>query len=131
MIVSTMAAALVGDLLILPAILAGPLGYYFAPGSPHQNSVELAKPARGAQNVEIAPRRRQDQLQGPAIVPKQTQTGQKTEFPVVSQPRVPLRASQQVSGEDGQKEVADGPHADLHARLRNLRRDSSQGYKPS
>lgn len=131
MMFSTMATALVGDLLILPALLAGPLGYYFSARSPLAAEVPI-QIAPMPQGEETSSRRRHDVVptRAPATEPLPP-TPKKLEFPVVTQPKPPLVAPRRISGEDGQTEVIDGPHADLHARLRNLRRDSSQGHMSS
>lgn len=132
LMISTMAAALVGDLLILPAILAGPLGSYFSAeladsdAKVHKQPTTAAIPA-GAQ---IALQHRHDRIEPPQ--PVSTPPTPKLEFPVVTQPKSPLIVPKRVSNTaEDQKSVDDGPHADLHARLRNLRRDSPQKRMPS
>jgi hypothetical protein len=134
LIISTMTAALVGDLLILPAILAGPLGFYFAAESPHKKAIKPLDPAVAANpsSVQISLQHRHDRIETPQPALPAAPPAPKLEFPVVNQPKGPLIAPKRtVATDEGQKEIIDGPHADLHARLRNLRRDSSPNRTPS
>jgi predicted RND superfamily exporter protein len=124
LMVSMMAAALVGDLFILPAILAGPLGFYFAVEQPNPEAKEHKKSAGAAipAGAQITLQHRHDRIEPPQ--PESVPPTPKLEFPVVTQPKiVPQIAS--LSEKDPQ-ECVEGPHADLHARLRNLRRDIPQ-----
>jgi hypothetical protein len=131
LIVSIMAAALVGDLLILPAILAGPLGSYFTART--ETAAKLQKkPTVAAHTVgsQIALQHRHDRIELPQS--ESALPSPKLEFPVVTQPKTPLIVPQRISiSEEDEKEVNDGPLADLRARLRNLRRDAPQERMPS
>jgi hypothetical protein len=132
LMISTMSAALVGDLLILPAILAGPLGYYFAAEKRPSDSKVTEKSLVTAipEGVQISLQHRHDRIELPQ--PEPAPPAPKLEFPVVIQPKTPPIVPKRVTSlEEGTKDVIDGPHADLHARLRNLRRDSSTGRTPS
>lgn len=134
LMISIMAAAMVGDLLILPAILAGPLGFYFAPTSPQirpqVTAEKISAVVRTGTQISLSHRR--DSVETPVTLNEPIASSPKFEFPVASQPKVPLIAPKRaIAAEEGQKDLVDGPHADLHTRLRNLRRDSSQGRTPS
>jgi predicted RND superfamily exporter protein len=121
LMVSIMSVALVGDLLILPAILAGPLGFYFGAEQTNAETEVHEKPTipRG---VQITLQHRHDRIEAPQ--PESAPPTPKLEFPVVTQPKiVPQHNS---TTEKDSPEIAEGPHADLHARLRNLRRDAPQ-----
>jgi hypothetical protein len=132
LMMSTMFAALVGDLLILPAILAGPLGFYFAVEQKSGVTEPAEKPLTAAipSGAQILLHHRHDRIEPPQ--PEVAPPTPKLEFPLVTQPKIPPIVPKRVDTvEQGRKEVVDGPHADLHARLRNLRRDSSQERTPS
>jgi hypothetical protein len=55
-----------------------------------------------------------------------------SKFPLLKPRPVPAPTPALVAAvAENRKDVIDGPHADLHARLRKLRRESSQGRHPS
>jgi len=124
LMISMLGAALIGDLLLLPAILVSPLGRFFggeAPAQPTEmpsgetQSLEatpagLFLPEEGALPEETLP---VDPVAASGIQPKQPD---------------PLFADSQVAdaNEQLQKELQEGPHAALHAKLRNLRRETSK-----
>jgi hypothetical protein len=123
--ISTMTGALVGDLLILPAILAGPLGFYFSTDERELVAKPIihAGPSPVPYGGQIALQQRQDRFEPPR--PEAAGPMPKLEFPVVSQPKAPPLAPRRVTPPHiTSTDVLEGPHADLHARLRNLRRDA-------
>jgi uncharacterized protein len=132
LMISMLTAALVGDLLLLPAILASPLGYYFAGNSTQKLDSAAAETALPTSDGQIMLWHRLDKIELSKPAAELLPPTPKLEFPVVKQPKVPVVAPKWTNTVDeGKKELLDGPHADLHARLRNLRRDSSTGHMPS
>ena len=57
MMVTLLAAALIGDLILLPALLAGPLGRFFCPRSARQQTSQPATEPYLAEPVESRPKR--------------------------------------------------------------------------
>jgi predicted RND superfamily exporter protein len=150
LMLAVLGTALVGDLLLLPALLAGPLGYYFGGKAPRSKVADLAKPGAFARASERVFDRlayaiednEHDLILEPASPQEFVSTVRidlpATEVPSrklpvepvkVEAPKVPTRAATFTDAD--RKEVIDGPHADLHARLRNLRRESPPGTIPS
>ena len=114
LMISMLAAALVGDLLLLPAILAGPLGKYFGGAAP-----DLA--------IATTPQDALEALVHPPL------TSAKPSRLVPPDPAAPVEQLE-VAGagvrstacqEELLEEPLQGPHAALHAKLRSLRRDES------
>jgi predicted RND superfamily exporter protein len=150
LMLAVLGTSLVGDLLLLPALLAGPLGYYFGGKAPRTNVADLAKSGAFA----LATERVFYCLTQPMIdsepeilsepkIPQEFVSTVRIDLPAteipsrklpteparVEAPKVPTRAAKITDFDH--KEVIDGPHADLHARLRNLRRESPPGQVPS
>ena len=133
LMVSMLTLAMIGDLLILPAMLAGPLGCYFGGSNPKGEAPYVAVDTPRAEKVSLTTTlTRQDRIEIPVQTVEVPLPAPKLEFPVVTQPKGPTIAPKRVAlANRDNSEVLDGPHADLHARLRNLRRDSSSGRTPS
>jgi uncharacterized protein len=129
LMVSMLGAALVGDLLLLPALLAGPLGYYFGGKAPTMNVARLAEPGAFA----AATKQLMEQLGGEGQLSEFSSSPASEPAPVKVPSRTTRTDAPQIvtpaatSSDDSHTEVMDGPHADLHARLRNLRRESPHG----
>jgi len=131
LMISMLGAALIGDLLLLPAILVSPLGRFFGGKAP---APAAEMPAVEAPSLEATPADDSLALPGEPIV------GEKEPVQPVAiseiQPKQPeplftdgkVASSDQVANatEQLQKELQDGPHAALHAKLRNLRRETSK-----
>jgi hypothetical protein len=106
-------AALAGNLLVLPAILASPLGWFFAPvdvrrADPLWPKLQgwwesLRKPETGAPDSV---------LPMPKTPPAPHYAGAAS----------PQRRTMLPTSTDEHRELAEGPHAALHAKLKNLRR---------
>jgi len=152
LMISMLGAALIGDLLLLPAILASPLGRFFggtaADEAIHEVSmrdayvhakeqhVESLKDASGQQvgdSDEPQPESQEGKVSAAEIESPQEATPPqatpqeegpaKRHQPAAAEgkrPTAPARHDKQ----DHKQEV-EGPHAALHAKLRSLRRDSS------
>jgi len=114
LMISMLGAALVGDLLLLPAILAGPLGKFFGGDAPageavtDWNQAPTMGEASAAQPVEPAERR-----DAPPESVATAADGAKIE--TIQAARI----------EGQHQELLEGPHAALHAKLRSLRREGS------
>ncbi len=104
LMITMLATALVGDLLLLPALLAGPLGYYF--GGKQQGSRQSALGSQPDSSGELTSDTRQ---------PVSETIGQQEDSNESDKPLPP-------EGEP----LSDGPHAALHAKLRKLRRNHSE-----
>ncbi|NOY42763.1 MAG: MMPL family transporter [Planctomycetes bacterium] len=113
LMISMLGAALVGDLLLLPAILVSPLGRPFGGKAParHAPSSEDDTPTISADDTSTP------SLE-PAILPIESAVlpEQPISDPSPSQPSYSI--------EDFQQEMQEGPHAALHAKLRSLRREN-------
>jgi len=136
LMISMLGAALIGDLLLLPAILVSPLGRPFggkAPArhapkveeisqqlpnegdGPEGNRPESDLPASDAPAVEAV----EEELPAePAVLPIETSVVPDSP---TEEPTSPQQESYSV--EDYRQEIQDGPHAALHAKLRSLRRE--------
>jgi hypothetical protein len=109
LMISMLCAALVGDLLLLPALLVSPLGRFF--GSPEQ--VELPTPA------EIPEHR-------PTILEPVLLADHQPALQTYKQELVGAVAGSSGISEQEQEELRSGAHAALHAKLRSLRRELPQ-----
>jgi uncharacterized protein len=108
--IGVMAAAMVGSLIVLPAMAASPLGRFFG---------AEAAPAEGA--MTLAPVK----VEMPRDAEPAARPG-RADVAAAAGPSAPHRAKPGVTADDRQ-EAAEGPHAALHAKLQRLRRsgDSS------
>ncbi len=127
LMISMLGAALVGDLLLLPAILAGPLGNFFGGRAPDS----LPASDQAAQPVPT--------LAGPTAVPTSNSVPELAACreidPAEDAPATadsteamhPIAAEQNhaLPAKHLPGQAPAGPHADLHAKLRHLRRDES------
>ncbi|MCG8450610.1 MAG: MMPL family transporter [Pirellulales bacterium] len=111
LMISMLSAALVGDLLLLPAILVGPLGKYFARQPISAASVPTME------RVEEA-------LQGPTPAALPVAAVEPQRAPA-EMPPAPVEAETipALPSEELREELVEGPHAALHAKLRSLRRE--------
>lgn len=126
LMITMLAAALVGDLLMLPAILVGPLGRFLggeAAATAEADGAETAvaapdkpteptAPESPAEAIPASPPQAGEPLAEPAAM---TEEAQQRPAPAPTPPAVDLSAS-----------TVDGPHAALHAKLRSLRRDAAR-----
>lgn len=113
LMISMLGAALVGDLLLLPAILAGPLGKFFGGEAPATSgAIEWNNAPKVGQAPTV------EEPSQPAIVPSPVEL----ESPVQQEAEA-LSAS---LADAQAQELLEGPHAALHAKLRSLRRGESQ-----
>jgi len=130
--ISMLAATLVGNLLLLPALLAGPMGYYFGAKAPATHAAALAVPgafATASQQLMARFRLAEALPELSAAEPTESTSSQ---FPLLKPQPVPAPTPARVAaGTEDRQDMVDGPHADLHARLRNLRRESSPRRHPS
>ncbi len=114
LMISMLGAALVGDLLLLPAILAGPLGKFFGGKAPAADAVKdwNRAPALDAatQSSPTEPVRLPESDLLPAEDPREGVNSETISASLA-----------EASREDGLQ----GPHAALHAKLRSLRRDDT------
>ncbi len=122
LMISMLAAALVGDLLLLPAILASPLGRFFggkAPVPATEPSWSEVLEGGGVPAEALQP--------GPLPVQPVLLTEPQPQSPA-AQPEVTTPGIQAaaVSSEQLQQELQEGPHAALHAKLHSLRREAAR-----
>ena len=121
LMISMLGAALIGDLLLLPAILVSPLGKFFGGPSPEPGTVnpwssapsltpKLDSPSQAVPPV-AEPVLLRDESPEPTAVPAE-QADSETRRTAIT--------------EDIAHDLLEGPHAALHAKLRSLRRDSQQ-----
>jgi hypothetical protein len=115
--ITVQAAALVANLFLVPAVLASPLGWFFAPVAVRRDDPLVPKlqawwaafwPAKasdghGSANHSVVP------------LPKAPPA------PHYGDP-VPVRRTALPISTDERRELAEGPHSALHAKLQNLRR---------
>lgn len=112
LMISMLGAALVGDLLLLPAILVGPLGKFFGGDAP-----------ASAKASEAAP------ISEPALDTLEQQPELSSSEPELESEPVPapepteMQATEHPPEEQIKEEIVEGPHAALHAKLRSLRRE--------
>ncbi len=113
LMITMLGAALIGDLLLLPALLAGPLGYFFGGSAPDDN-----KPAGGRtasdQFADVDSKVHHEPVEDGAE-PQGSSAAAAVAAQLSEQPLA------------DREPIADGPHATLHAKLRSLRRDPSRG----
>ena len=128
LMISMLGTALVGDLLLLPAILVSPLGKFFGGSAPEVGSTnewsQASSPAAldtteaattpPATTPEIEPVQLSDDPSEPEANPAEPAESE------TIQAAMPAGSTQ-----DPSHDVLEGPHAALHAKLRSLRRDSS------
>lgn len=108
LMITMLGAALVGDLLLLPAILAGPLGRFF--GGP-------------AATIETSPRPAPQWRQFGAL-PSATPAAEESDLLNETPVGAPI---DDVGSDEGgvRPDLLHGPHAELHAKLRRLRREQA------
>ena len=113
LMITMLGAALLGDLLLLPAILAGPLGSFFggAPAAPRA-AHDPVLPWGGLADEPPASPRSED---GPAEPVGSLQELEAEE----------LSAENSRPGAEPRPDLRHGPHAELHAKLRRLRREQA------
>lgn len=111
LMISMLGAALLGDLLLLPAILAGPLGYYFGGRAPEPGTT---LEWNTVPTIESSP------VESPQAEP--VEVAQPLTEIEVPEPSASVEAAFEAPTE---QELLEGPHAALHAKLRSLRRGES------
>jgi hypothetical protein len=109
--------ALAGNLLLLPAMLASPLGWLFAPAATRREKlnwpqVEAWVPKRKA----AEPQGEMEVLPLPQSLPHPQPMPHHVDEPTLA------RRSPQFLTADERREIAEGPHSALHAKLQSLRR---------
>ncbi len=119
LMISMLGAALVGDLLLLPAILVSPLGRFFGGEDP---AVAVEMPAVDSPSLELT----LPDAPLPENVLPVPPAGLYEVQPNQPEPLANTQDLEASSAEQLQKELQDGPHAALHSKLRSLRRESSQ-----
>jgi len=100
-----------GDLLLLPAMLASPLGFFFGGKAPEKKPSSrqwLGEETEEATKEPIASE--------PLAIESVAMT---------EQPAAPIVATLDPTEEEA-KQLSEGPHAALHAKLRSLRREASE-----
>jgi len=133
LMISMLGAALIGDLLLLPAILVSPLGRFFGGKAPGLATEIPASETQllGVPPVGVSPPEEALPAQPVAISeiqPKQPEPLFVDSQGVDSQGADAQGADSRVAdaNEQLQKELQEGPHSALHAKLRNLRRETSK-----
>lgn len=141
LMISMLGAALIGDLLLLPAILASPLGVFFGGTISEAGTAALASPgafaeatkqlierlaASGQLNDFSSTATLSEDTAQPSVAASEAQPTPPTPL-APKESQLPPETTRAVLSDEDHKAVIDGPHAALHARLRNLRRESPQG----
>ena len=115
LMISMLGAALIGDLLMLPALLISPLGRFFSNGAPAH-----APETEPIENQQLSP------VLEPVLLSER-----QSSLPTDEKERVAGGGSTAISNEansadEQEEELLMGPHAALHAKLRGLRRELPQ-----
>lgn len=141
LMISMLGAALIGDLLLLPAILASPLGVFFGGTISEAGTAALASPgafaeatkqlierlaASGQLNDFSSTATLSEDTAQPSVAASEAQPTPPTPL-APKESQLPAEPTRAVLSDEDHKAVIDGPHAALHARLRNLRREFPQG----
>jgi len=113
LMISMLGAALVGDLLLLPAILAGPLGKFFGGEAPEAGAAIDWNHSPALGDSHEAPPAEPVRLRDDATLAE----GPNEKEPAGSETIQAALTEEQ--------ELLQGPHAALHAKLRSLRRDEA------
>jgi hypothetical protein len=88
----------------------------------------LAVPGTFAKvTARIRKRLQQQEQFSDHFAPVYSDTVETVILPAPPQPPLPIAPVYAPAAVEQRKDVLDGPHADLHARLRNLRRESPHG----
>jgi len=114
LMISMLGAALVGDLLLLPAILAGPLGKFFGGEAPEAGAAIDWNQSPALSDSQEAPTAEPVRLRDDATL---------AEDPNEKEPAGSKTIQAALTTEE--QELLQGPHAALHAKLRSLRRDEA------
>lgn len=132
LMISMLGAALIGDLLLLPALLVSPLGYFFSLGasksvdSQLQQAVGTTKSTETeAEDTAVVETTESESIQPPTVEQELVETNE----PALTDKEKELIAAvsdSNMSEEQLEREIMDGPHAALHAKLRSLRRELPQ-----
>jgi len=128
LMISMLGAALIGDLLLLPAILVSPVGRYFGGDAATEKGSDLsvaeayteAKKQMVNSNQEIE---KQNQGSESEDVTEEAMNTATTDKSNSEEPNSIQRIRYL---QEEHQELSEGPHAALHAKLRSLRRDSPQ-----
>ncbi len=115
-------AALAGNLLLLPAILASPLGWFFAP-----LEMRRREPLWAMIQAHFVGKRRVAGDARPGATPGAPRS---PHFDSPPQPARRAASSPVASAADQRQDLAEGPHAALHAKLQQLRR-ATRGDSPA
>jgi len=114
LMISMLGAALIGDLLLLPAILAGPLGTFFGGDAP---AADAALGWAGSPSAAHgSPADQQVRLPEEPAISAAENRGKPADREVI----------QAVVADEKHQTLLEGPHAALHAKLRSLRRGESR-----
>jgi hypothetical protein len=135
LMITMLCAALVGDLLLLPAIVVGPLGRFFGPAEGAEAAV-APLPAAAFADDDVDAANQPDVVEtthaapvAPTDAPETLRAAETARTDAA--PREPA-APPRIAGifAEERQAISDGPHAALHAKLRRLRRESAQDSHP-
>lgn len=115
LMISMLGAALIGDLLLLPAILAGPLGKFFGGEAPASDaSTDWNQQPAGDETAA-----------GVSAEPAEPTTSDDEDPKSLVDPAESKNSEilQAAITDEQERALLEGPHAALHAKLRSLRRD--------
>ena len=122
LMISMLGTALVGDLLLLPAILVSPLGKFFGGPAPEAGTStewsQASSPDVSTSTPVVEPKPLYDETPEPVAKEPVASSSESVENETLS------AASANDSSPNLAHDVLEGPHAALHAKLRSLRRDS-------
>ncbi len=134
LMISMLGTALVGDLLLLPAILVSPLGKFFGGHSPEAGAssawnqapkINASQPAEDSQPPVTKPPVTEPLGSEPEVqLPSQQPNEPTPEADLPAETETIQASAARMDPVDPSQELLEGPHAALHAKLRSLRRDS-------
>ena len=117
LMISMLGAALLGDLLLLPAILVSPLGRPFGGKAPAKYLPDGEVSSDFDRSEDDTD---EEDIQS-AVLPIESASQ-----PLRQSSDSSLMQQSSYSSSDIRREILDGPHAELHAKLRRLRRERPQ-----
>jgi predicted RND superfamily exporter protein len=143
LMITMLGAALIGDLLLLPAILSGPLGRFFS--GPQAEQAATQATGQGGSGSAAQPRNVPPPplpAINPADAPRHPSPSNQASHDVAPTPSSPPTTRSDDPAESGlaaetgitpeeRRLISEGPHAALHAKIRRLRRESAQDSLPS
>ena len=117
MMIAMLVASTAGNLLLLPAILASPLGWFFAP-----LAIRRQDPLLPRVQAMLSRKKEDRSLVDPELLALPQTTSHAPRAPHYPSEPAPVRRTPLSLSNDERRELAEGPHSALHAKLQSLRR---------